>query len=217
MSQITLIRHGQANTEARDEASYDRLSQLGHRQSEWLGDHLRGSALHHTRIYCGTLQRHLETVRSMGVGDHAVTDARLNELEYFTLAKLLEDQRGVTVPTEREGFIEHLPAVFAAWQNDEIDNPPESFRAFETRVDAALTEIARGSGPALVVTSGGLIAMVMRQVLGLDTHAMARVALAIMNTSVHRLHRIGDHLSPVLFNAVPHLEAPDRQFAQTHL
>ena len=101
MSQITLVRHGQANTQARDETSYDRLSPLGHRQSEWLGDYLRGSAHHHPRIYCGTLQRHLETVRSMGFGDHAVADARLNELEYFTLARLLEDQKGVTVPTER--------------------------------------------------------------------------------------------------------------------
>jgi broad specificity phosphatase PhoE len=83
-------------------------------------------------------------------------------------------------------------------------------------VTAALTEIAEGEGPALVVTSGGLIAMVMRQALGLDVPAMARIALAIMNTSVHRLYPIGDQLSPVLFNAVPHLETPDRQFAQTH-
>jgi hypothetical protein len=46
---------------------------------------------------------------------------------------------------------------------------------------------------------------------------MARIALAIMNTSVHRLYPIGDHLSPVLFNAVPHLEDPARHYAQTHL
>ena len=43
------------------------------------------------------------------------------------------------------------------------------------------------------------------------------VALAIMNTSMHRLFPIGGTLSPVLFNAVPHLEAPDRHYAQTHL
>ena len=29
MTQITLVRHGQANSNARDEASYDRLSELG--------------------------------------------------------------------------------------------------------------------------------------------------------------------------------------------
>lgn len=216
MSDITLIRHGQANTEARDEAGYDRLSRLGHRQSQWLGAHLRASGSFHPRVYCGTLTRHVETAHSMGLAP-ATRDARLNEMEYFELARLLEEQHGIAVPREREGFVSHLPRVFAAWQNGDIGNPPESFDAFETRVAQALAEIAAGPGPALVITSGGLIAMAMRQVLGLDIAAMARLALAIMNTSMHRLHPIGDRLSPVLFNAVPHLDAPDRHFAQTHL
>ena len=43
MSHITLIRHGQANSEAKDEISYDKLSPLGHEQAAWLGDHLRHS------------------------------------------------------------------------------------------------------------------------------------------------------------------------------
>jgi len=217
MSHITLVRHGQANTEARDELSYDKLSPLGHQQAQWLGTHLRDARDHHARVYCGTLTRHWETAQSMGVGEQAIRDPRLNELEYFTLAQLLETQKGVAIPTEREGFIDHLPTVFSAWQADEIDNPPERFAEFEARVSAALTEIATGDGPALVVTSGGLIAMAMRQTLGLDTRAMARMALAIMNTSLHRLFPIGDTLSPVLFNAVPHLEHPDRHYAQTHL
>ncbi len=217
MSHITLIRHGQANTGARDEASYDRLSPLGHQQAAWLGDHLRATASDHARVFCGTLRRHVETAQSMGVGAEITRDARLNELEYFTMAELLRDQRGVEIPTDREGFVVHLPMVFAAWQNGEIDNPPESFTAFETRVRAALDEIGSGRGPALVITSGGLIAMAMRQVLGLETGAFSRMALAIMNTSVHRLFPIGDALCPVLFNAVPHLESPERHFAQTHL
>lgn len=217
MSHITLIRHGQANTGARDEISYDKLSPLGHQQAAWLGDHLRDSASHHPRVYCGTLTRHIETVQSMGLGDNVHRDARLNELEYFTLAQLLKEQKGVEIPTEREGFVHHLPTVFTAWQQGEIDNPPESFATFETRVNQALAEIAKGPGPALVITSGGLISMVMRQVLDLSIPAMARMALAVMNTSMHRLFPIGDQLSPVLFNAVPHLEAPDRHYAQTHL
>lgn len=217
MSHITLIRHGQANTEARDEHAYDRLSVLGHRQSQWLGDYLRASASHHSRIYCGTLTRHVETAASMGLDGEVVQDARLNELAYFTLAQLMADQHGIAVPTEREGFVAHLPKVFTAWQKGEIRDAPESFDAFETRVTDALNEISGGNGPALVITSGGLIAMAMRQVIGLDIPAMARMALAIMNTSVHRLYPIGDRLTPVLFNAVPHLETPDRHFAQTHL
>jgi broad specificity phosphatase PhoE len=217
MSHITLIRHGQANSQARDEASYDRLSDLGHQQAAWLGAHLADSRAHHPRVWCGTLVRHLETATSMGVADGIIQDPRLNEIEYFTLAELLEQQHAIPIPTEREGFVHHLPRVFNAWQNGEIDNPPESWRDFETRVNAVIGEIAQGDGPALVVTSGGLISMVMAQAMGLDTLNMARIALAIMNTSMHRLFPIADHLSPVLFNAVPHLEDPARHFAQTHL
>ncbi|WP_146346312.1 histidine phosphatase family protein [Falsiphaeobacter marinintestinus] len=217
MSHITLIRHGQANTGARDEVSYDKLSDLGHQQAQWLGEYLSTNGPHHPRLYCGTLTRHIETAQAMDMGEDIVQDARLNELEYFTLAELLETQHGVVIPVEREGFIDHLPTVFAAWQDGKIENPPETFEAFHARVSAALMEIAQGDGPALVVTSGGLIAMAMRQTLGLDIPAMARVALAIMNTSMHRLFPIGDHLSPVLFNAVPHLDTPDRHYAQTHL
>ncbi|WP_424984577.1 histidine phosphatase family protein [Microbulbifer sp. S227A] len=215
MSHITLIRHGQANTNARDEAEYDRLSDLGHQQAAWLGDHLRATGSHHPRCFCGTLTRHIETARGMAVGD-AIRDERLNELEYFTLSQLLQEQHGVDIPQEREGFITHLPKVFTAWESDALEGAPESFRAFETRVSDALREISEGSGAALVVTSGGLIAIALRRLMELNMPATARVALAIMNTSMHRLFPIGAHLSPVLFNAVPHLETPERQFAQTH-
>lgn len=216
MSQITLIRHGQANYGARDEAGYDRLSPLGHQQAEWLGEYLRNTGMTQARVYSGTLRRHVETAAGMGHTD-PIRDARLNELEYFTLATLLEEQTGLAIPEEREGFIDHLPKVFAHWQAGEIDGAPETYAAFEARISEVLTEIAQGDGPALVVTSGGLIANVMRQALALDIAGMSRMALAIMNSSMHRMFPIGGHLSPVLFNAVPHLETPERQFAQTHV
>ncbi len=217
MSQITLVRHGQANTEARDEQSYDKLSDLGHQQAAWLGDHLRDSGGTYSRVYCGTLVRHVETATSMGFGDHAVQDARLNEMAYFTLAQLLEDQHNEPIPTLREDFVYHLPKVLSAWRDGRIEGAPERFDEFEARVSDAMHDILSGDGPALVVTSGGLIAMVVRQTMQLDIPAMARTALAIMNTSVHRLHVIGDVLAPVQFNAIPHLEHVHRQFAQTHL
>jgi broad specificity phosphatase PhoE len=217
MSHITLIRHGQANTTARDELSYDRLSPLGAQQAAWLGDYLRANRDHHTRLYCGSLTRHLETAAAMATGIETVVDPRLNELEYFTLATLMEAHSRVPIPQEREGFVAHLPRLFTAWQRDEIPGAPERFEDFETRVRSVLDDIGSGDGPALVVTSGGVIAMAMRGALGLDIPSMARVALAIMNTSVNRLFPIGNTLSPVLFNAVPHLAEPERQHAQTHL
>ncbi|MEO1734477.1 MAG: histidine phosphatase family protein, partial [Pseudomonadota bacterium] len=168
-------------------------------------------------VYCGTLNRHIQTAQGMGFGNGAIQDARLNEMEYFELAMRLEEQEGIPIPTEREGFTAHLPMVYAKWQAGQIENPPETFADFENRVRGALVDIAAGQGPALVSTSGGVIAMAMRQALQLDTVAMAQMTLAIMNSSMHRLFPIGGRLSPVLFNAVPHLSHPDRHYAQTHL
>ncbi|MEO0401984.1 MAG: histidine phosphatase family protein, partial [Pseudomonadota bacterium] len=157
MSYITLIRHGQANSQAKDEASYDRLSPLGHQQAAWLGAHMHATNQHHVRLYTGTLRRHRETAQAMDTGLDPVEDARLNELEYYTLASALEQEHGVPLPTEQAHFTAHLPRVFAAWQDGILEGAPETFQAFETRVSDALRDIGQGQGPALVVTSGGLI------------------------------------------------------------
>ena len=217
MSHITLIRHGQANSTAQDEQSYDRLSPLGHQQAAWLGDYLRQTKAVHTRLYTGTLTRHIETATAMAQGLEPIQDPRLNELEYFTLSQAYEQEHGIPPPADQHGFTQHLPRLFAAWKAGEIAGAPEAFETFETRVAAAISDIGRGEGPALVVTSGGLISSVMRQHLRLDIQGMAALALAIMNTSLHRLFPVGGHWSPVMFNAVPHLEPPERHHAQTHV
>ncbi|MEM7520197.1 MAG: histidine phosphatase family protein [Pseudomonadota bacterium] len=217
MSHITLVRHGQANSTATDELSYDRLSPLGHEQSGWLGVYLRDTAAHHTRLYTGTLRRHIETAAAMNTGLEPVRDARLNELEYFTLAHLLEAQHGVAFPKDQSDVADHMLSLFGHWRAGQLKDAPETWEHFQHRVNDALDDIAAGKGPALVITSGGLISMAMAQRMDLDTPAMARLALAIMHTSMHRFFPIGGHLSPVLFNAVPHLDRPDRRAAQTHI
>ena len=219
MPHITLVRHGQANTDARDEISYDRLSDLGHQQARWLGAHMEATGDRFQRVYCGTLTRHIETASSMGADAHAtiLRDERLNEFTYFTLSQLMEEQHGLSVPSEREGFVEHLPTVLGAWERGEIEGAPETYAQFESRVREVMAEIAAGQGRALVVTSGGLIGMVLRQTLSLGVQGWAKMCLAIMNTSVHRWQMVLEQPLLVQFNGVAHLEAPDRQYAQTHL
>ena len=91
-----------------------------------------------------------------------------------------------------------------------------NIEGYNSRVREALDDIAAGNGPALVVTSGGVIAIAMRLMMDLNIATTARLAQSIMNTSMHRLLPIGAVLSPVLFNSVPHLGLPDRHFARTH-
>ena len=217
MSHITLIRHGQANSKALTEADYDRLSPLGHQQAQWLGEHLRETQNFHARLYSGTLRRHRETADGMDMGMERIEDERLNELEYFTMAKALEAEHGIAAPTEQSAFVAHFPVVLQHWLEDKIEGAPERFASFQSRIKEVLSEIGDGDGPALAVTSGGVIAMTMRLHLSLDIPATANIALAIMNSSLHRLYPIGGTWAPVMFNAVPHLENPQRHHAQTHV
>lgn len=217
MSHITLIRHGQANSQALNEADYDRLSDLGRQQSVWLGAHLQQTSTFHARLFTGSLRRHAETAEAMNTGLSPAVDPRLNELEFFTMSAALEAEHGVPASTDTSEFVTHFPRVLEAWKDDKLKAVPETFSAFENRVGEALREIGEGEGPALVVTSGGVIAMAMRIHLGLSVAAMANVGLAIMNSSMHRLFPIGGTWSPAMFNGVPHLDDPERHYAKTHV
>ncbi|EPX79751.1 histidine phosphatase family protein [Salipiger mucosus] len=217
MSHVTLVRHGQANTAARDEASYDRLSDLGRCQARWLGEHLHDTGERFARAYSGTLERHVETARELALDFEVVRDARLNELEYFTMAQLFAEQHGVTIPGDREEFVLHLPRLFTVWREGGLEGAPESFQSFEARVSDVLQEIAAGQGRAIVVTSGGLIGMAMRVTMGLGMQSLAHACLAIENSSLHRFQPLATGLALTLFNAVPHLEAPERAHARSHL
>ncbi len=216
MGEIVLIRHGQANSAARDEASYDRLSALGHRQADWLGAHMRAAGERYDRVLMGALRRHRETAEGLGtVGPAPEVDPRLDELDYFNLGKALRDMRGVPLPAREEEFAAHLSRLLAAWRDAEIMGQ-ETFSDFEMRVTDVLHEAAEPGRRVLCVTSGGVIAMMVRALLGLDTEGLARIMLPIFNSSVHRLLVTDNGTILAGFNAVPHLDRPERAHARTH-
>ena len=213
MGEVILVRHGQANSAATDEESYDRLSALGHQQSRWLGAYLKDHEAPFDKVICGSLRRHKETAAGIDLGAPQI-DERLNEMDYFNLGQALEDVHGVPFPGP-EDFASHVPEVMEAWHKAEIKGV-ETFASFEARVVGVLQEAAKPGVKVLCVTSGGVIGMIMRHLLNLDPRRMAHVLLPIMNTSVHRVHVIPQ--GPILagFNAVPHLDGAARRDARTH-
>ena len=213
MGEIILVRHGQANSAARDEENYDRLSALGHQQARWLGDYLRDREQPFDKVISGSLRRHQETAAGLG-HDTPLIDPRLNEMDYFNLGQSLQDVHGVPVPGPEE-FAVHMPQVMEAWHRAEIKGN-ETFASFEARVTSVLQEAAQPGVRVLCVTSGGVIGMIIRHLLQLDPRRMAHILLPIMNTSIHRVHVTPQ--GPILggFNAVPHLDRTDRAHAVTH-
>ena len=214
MGEIILIRHGQANSAAQDEESYDRLSALGHQQAAWLGAYFRSQGETFDATICGSLRRHRETALSMGTREDTLhIDPRLNEMDYFNLGKALEDTHGVPFPGP-DDFAAHVPQVMEAWHKAEIMGV-ETFAAFEHRVTEALMSAAKEGRRTLCVTSGGVIGMVLRHLLRLDPTRMAHVLLPIRNSSIHRVQVFGDQMILSSFNSTPHLDPADRAHART--
>ena len=214
MTEIILVRHGQANSEAKDEASYDRLSDLGRQQAAWLGAHLRQTNPHFDHVITGTLTRQADTARAMGY-DQISQDKRLNELQYFPMAAALESQHDKPFPQSVSDYVHHLPMLMDHWQRDVLEDIPEKFAAFTARITNLVDELCDAHGRVLLVTSGGVIGVIVRHILALDNAATARIMLQIMNSSLHRLHYVHGQLMLGTFNATPHLDTPDRAHART--
>ncbi|MEM6824957.1 MAG: histidine phosphatase family protein [Pseudomonadota bacterium] len=213
MGEIVLVRHGQANSAAKDDESYDRLSDLGRTQAAWLGDWLRAQGATFDRVLSGSLHRHRQTAEAMGQQD-AEIDPRLNEMDYFNLGAALEARHGIEMPGP-DDFMHHAPKVMEAWHRAEIRGL-ETFAEFEERVVSVLVEASAPGVRVLCVTSGGVIGMCVRHLLDLDPTRMAHVLLPIFNSSLHRI-TVAPHGNFLAgFNAIPHLEHPERAYARTH-
>lgn len=216
MAEILVVRHGQANSDATDEKSYDQLSRLGRSQAEWLGAHLAETNPHFDLVITGTLTRQADTARAMG---YEITrqDPRLNELHYFPMAQAMEAQHGIPAPLDSAGHAAHLPILIDYWSQNRLADIPETFAEFSDRVNDIVDEICRTPGRTLLVTSGGVISMIMRYALGLENSGTCKVMLQTMNSSLHRLEFVRDTLMVGAFNTTPHLDGPDRSHARTYV
>jgi len=216
MTEIILVRHGQANSHATDEAGYDRLSALGVQQAEWLGGHLRATNPHFDHVVTGTLNRQRGTAEAMGYAGFE-SDARLDELSYFALAQAVEAQHGIPAPKDATEFARYLPQVITHWAEGGLSGLPETFESFTARVGAVLDDLSGAGGRVLVVTSGGVIGMVMSHALHLGIPSLSKVMLQVMNSSLHRVHHVHEMLMVGAFNTTPHLDTPERAHARTFI
>ena len=216
MVELTLIRHGQAQTGAEDEASYDSLSDLGHQQARWLGNSLR-EVQPYDRVISGAMTRQIETAQSLGLTGlpHSI-DVRLNELDYFGLAESLRGSHGVEIPRDIQSFALHVPQVLDAWRGGDVHGHLETYEAFCDRITGALRDAAGYQGRGLLVTSTGGIATLAAIALGLDMMKKTKIFLRVMNTSVHKFEWVDGEIHLGQFGATPHLDHPDRVHAKTY-
>ncbi|MEL6233172.1 MAG: histidine phosphatase family protein [Pseudomonadota bacterium] len=219
MTELLLVRHGQADFDGED---YDRLTDLGRQQAAWLGAHLLDSGARPASIHAGRLRRQQETAAEIAsvCGGRVSTLEGLEEYDADALIAAAGDTAnpGSGASSDRAAHFRRLRAVLAAWAAGDLHPVPESFAAFRSRSAAALETLAGQSttGPVLAVTSGGVIAAILAGVLDLAPSRLFDLNLQMRNTGVTRLiaGRSGIFLNQ--FNAVPHLERPDRSAAITY-
>ncbi len=222
MGELLLVRHAQASFGSAD---YDRLSPLGHRQAAWLGDYLAGTFAAEGEGFCrivrGRLRRHRETVAGMVRGwerlPEIVEDPRLDEMDYDTIEAAWCRLTGNPPPKTGREFRDAFPLMLEAWAEGRLADMPESWDGFRARVDAALAEHLSPGRRTLVVTSGGPIAATLGRILDLGPHAMFEILNMTLNASLHRIAVRDGRLSLLQFNAVPHLERPERMGFRTFI
>jgi broad specificity phosphatase PhoE len=222
MPQLYLVRHAQPDFAGH----YDSVTELGLRQSAWLGEHFAARGLRFARVLSGSLVRQVDTLAAalerMPGNPEPVADARFNEYDAAAVLTFAHrgDEPALRASGDRRRYFAAVREALHAWSKE--DEPPkgvESWRAFGERVAAAATEACAGlerSDTVLVVTSGGVIGRLVAQTLGAGADAAIALNLQTRNTGVTELVRGVSVSRLVSFNSVPHLERPDREHAVTH-
>lgn len=218
MAELYLVRHGQASFGT---DNYDRLSKLGHQQSEWLGDHFKTQGLEFEKIITGDLVRHHETAQGIVRGMKAASTEfdvlpGFNEFDFEALllayAKQFPDRKLDSNATAID-YSKRLKHCLLLWARGELEGQlPETWQAFEQRVSNVLNIVKDlPQKKVLVVSSGGAISMVIRQILNAPGETMVELNLQARNTGVSHFFFNRQNVRLSSFNGVPHLERPERR------
>jgi broad specificity phosphatase PhoE len=217
VAELFLVRHAQASFGTDD---YDRLSDLGHQQSRWLGDYFAQRGLVFDRVVTGTLRRHRETLSGLAAGGATVAESLehpgLNEYESDRLIKGWLRHTRQAAPSmggDRRDHFRVMRDALSAWVDGSVDFAPHiSFQDFLAGARAGL-DLARADAKArrvLVVSSGGPISTLISDALGTELRAMVNLNLQMRNASFSEFHASAKVVRCVSFNNIPHMDAEPR-------
>lgn len=234
MTEITLLRHGQASFGS---ANYDQLSELGQQQSIWLGEHLRQLHSSFDRIVIGSMQRHRQTAEGLLQGLFEGTSlqekttaggerpelechAGFNEYSFNGLLEPLRQQhpdRWQASDHAKRDYYHNMKLALNLWMDGSInDDGQDSWESFCQRIYAGFDYACDTTAKRiLIVTSGGPIAVILARVLKLDRTTTADLTLQIKNSSTSTLLYNGTDFTLDSFNNISHLLTAQRQHALT--
>lgn len=217
MAELFVVRHAQA---AFGTDNYDRLTELGHRQSRWLGEYFAERAMRFDRVITGTLRRHRETLAGISETLAGLPEAQTREgLDEYEADVLLAAHLGegglarIDRGGDRRAHFRILREALYAWVDGTLQTEAHTpFDKFSAGVrDALAAARAPGAERVLVVSSGGPISTLIGTVLGLAPRTVVELNLQARNTGVSEFRAGAKVVHCVSFNNVPHLDRPDRR------
>lgn len=228
MKNIFLVRHGQASAGT---DNYDRLSKLGIKQAELLGQYWQQSGFNIQAAYSGSLERqqHTAELALTGLAESPTikTVDALNEYDHTIIDRLFG--KGITNDSTMDLQFEQYLEIMQRWHDDARapmasgaqkatsesthSGNVESWDTFAQRGwDCVQREAISSSAPSIAFfTSGGVIATILQQVLGLGFEHTMHAIWQTRNASVTHL-RIDDtntlenNTCMVDYNTIPHLQ-----------
>jgi broad specificity phosphatase PhoE len=238
MSQLLLIRHGQARA---FEADSDRLTERGEAQAATLGAHLCRAGIEFDEVHVGTLVRQRRTAEIVGEAYRASgkafpslqSNAAWNEYDATGIlgellpelgrrdpafGGLVADFHAAAARPDRNRYFQRMFEVLMdAWHaGSVVQDGVESFAAFHGRVQTALRAVLNGGGRGnrrvAVFTSGGPIGVSVQEVLEAPTRSALKLNFRVKNGSVTEMVFSEGRVSLETFNVVEHFEASERTF-----
>ena len=214
MSEVYFVRHGQASFGS---DNYDQLSPKGHQQARMLGEYFATQQLQFDHILTGDMVRHRETAEGIcaGMGSEASGFQVFPELNEFDFHSILHaflaqhpEQALPEKPTVAD-FFKRLKQGIVLWSEGELQGElPETWASFEDRILSVREHIManyKGS-KVLAVSSGGAIAMLVRQLLEAPSRTMVELNLQTRNTAIIQCVFNQHNMRLSSFNSVPHLD-----------
>ena len=237
MSNIHLVRHGQAGTRE----AYDALSSLGQRQAQLLGEYFLAQRLEFTAVYSGSMQRQLQTASAVknayeqaGVSFPLITvSEQWNEFDLTDIYRELGPKLSEIDEEFRIGYEEMRLEVkqnigvsdakvhrhwrpcdtkmVDAWISGKLPYSGETWEEFQERICDCLEtiEYLPPRANVLVSTSATPTGVLTGLALGLTDKRMRQLAGVLYNSSYTTLRLRDGHLQLFQFNAVPHLATPE--------
>ena len=223
MAILYLVRHSQASFAAEN---YDRLSELGRRQSVWLGEYFAERGIVFSRAVCGTLERQRQTacaiLDTMNSTLTAAEHPGWNEYSGEALYKayLGDEWAQARAKGDVRAVYRTIKAALAAWSEDKLQGPlPETWSGFGERIAAAMRSACAdlpGDVNVLAATSGGAIGRGIADLLQAPAQTAIELNLQFRNSGFCEIFFSPRSMRLVSFNCVPHLERGDRRDAITY-